>query len=405
MKILINDFNETQEEYIKIFNSFGYEENELIFSNSYETSRDFIINQLEKNKLHIDLIITNNSREINNDVLKANELQFFKNSLFTSFSKGNFRLSSIPIVQYSNYDTKSDISESGFNAIIKKNEYGDHKYFVHECERLVIAWRKQLYSDLEVLEIKIEQLTQLVNSNYFNKYYFQKISNNSENYFAIKTKVVSNEFIKAPTPLNYDWIVLSGNDIAESILKYTDTYKNHLKYDRKNGERAVLHEFFKEHRTILLRDTYVDLEYELNLNEINANTSEECDFILKTEYPDFLKTTFFEVKKEDVTFYVKKNTKRPQFSSDFLSNLKQVWGYKEYVENPLHQIELKKKLNYETSNFDYVLLAGRIEEKEEMKHLFEKEIQRMFEDIKVITYEELENININYLEKFNRLAT
>lgn len=405
MRILINDFENTKNQYIKMFSSFGYEENELIFSFSFENTRDFIINQLEKNKLHIDLIITNNSREDNNDTLKANELQYFKNCLQTSFSKGNFRISSIPIIQYSNYESKSDLINSGFDAIIKKNEYGDHKFFIHECERLVIGWRGLLFSDLEVLEIKLEQLTHLINSDYFNKYYFQRISKNSENYFANKTKVVSNEFIKAPTPLNYDWIVLNGKDIEASILKYVDTYKHHVKYDRKNGERAILHEFFKQHRTILLRDTYVDLEYELNLNEIKANTSEECDFILKTEYPDFLKTTFFEVKKEDVTFYVKKNTKRPQFSSDFLSNLQQVWGYKEYAENPLHQIELKKKLKYETNNFDYVLLAGRIEEKKEMEYVFDKQVQRMFEDIKVITYEELENVNINYLEKFTRLTT
>ncbi len=153
-----------------------------------------------------------------------------------------------------------------------------------------------------------------------------------------------------------------------------------------------------------MRDTYVDLEYEKNLNEPNSKSSEECDFILKTEYPDFLKTTFFEVKKEDVRFYVKKNTKRPQISSEFLSHLQQVWGYKEYAENPINQIELKNKLNYETFNFDYFLLAGRMEEKEEMKDVFNKQLDRMFEYIKVIAYEELENININYLEKFKRLT-
>ena len=192
---------------------------------------------------------------------------------------------------------------------------------------------------------------------------------------------------------------MNNNIIEEAILRYIDTYKNHVKYDRKNNERTILHEFFKQNKLILLRDTYNDMEYELNLNELKARNSEECDFILKTEYPDFLKTTFFEVKKEDVTFYVKKHTKRPQISHDFFSNLQQIWGYKEYTENPLYNSELKTKLEYQTNNFDFVLLAGRLEEKEEMKYVFDSHLNRMFNGIKVITYEELEDVNSKYLEK------
>ena len=403
MRILINDFAETEEQYIKTFGSFGYEDNELIFSKSFESTKDFIITHLEKKKLHIDLIITNDSKESGNDILKANELHFFKNSLTTSFSKRNFRISSIPTILYSKNETKSLQFQSSFSSIIQKNENGKHSYFIRECERVVKDWRKLLFNDLEALEIKLEQLPQFIGSDFFKKYYFKKISNNSDHYFANKTKIVSTEFIKAPTTLNYDWVVLSSKEIEQAILRYIDTYKNHVKYDRKNGERAILHEFFRQNRTILLRDTYTDMEYELNLNELKAKTSEECDFILKTEYPDFLNTTFFEVKKEDVTFYVKKNTKRPQISSEFLSHLQQVWNYKEYTENPLNRVELKSKLEYDTRNFDFVLLAGRLEEKEEMKNVFESQMNRMFEGVKVITYEELENVNTNYWDKFNRL--
>jgi hypothetical protein len=403
LRILINDFEDTREEYIKAFSSFGYEDNEFIFSKSYEASKDFIVTHLEKGKLPIDLIITNDTKDTSNDTLKANELSFFKNTLTTSYSKNNFRISSIPIILYSKNEGKSLEFKSNFNAIVQKNEYGKHSHFIRECERVIKDWRKLLYSDLECLEIKLEQLPNFINSDFFKKDYLRRISNNADHYFANKTKVVSTEFIKCPTVLNYDWLILDNQQIEEAILRYIDTYKNHIKYDRKNGERAILHEFFKKNRTILLRDTYSDMKYELNLNEAKSKDSEECDFILKTEYPEFLNTTFFEVKKEDVTFYVKKNTKRPQFSSDFFSHLKQVWGYKEYTKKPINKIELNSKLEYPTNNFDFVLLAGRLEEKEEMKEIFEPEINRMFAGIKVITYEELENVNTNYLDKFNRL--
>ncbi len=404
MRILINDFDNTREDYIKTFRSFGYEDNELIFFSTFEESREFIETHLERKKLHIDLIITNDSKEKSSNSLKSNELCFFKNNMPTSFSKGNFRISSIPIILYSKNETKSIQFQTKFNSIVQKNEYGEHGYFVKECERIIKDWRKLLYSDLESLEVKFEQLPDFVNSEYFKKFYFRMVSNNSDHYFANKTNSVSREFIKIPRPLNYDWVVLSNQKIEQAILDYIDTYKNHVKYDRKYGERAILHKFFRQNRIILLRDTYSDMEYELNLNELKANNSEECDFILKTEYPDFLNTTFFEVKKEEVTFYVKKNTKRPQISSEFLSHLQQVWGYKQYTENPLHKVELNSKLNYPTDNFDFVLLAGRLEEKEEMKDIFESQLNRMFEGVRVITYEELEEVNTNYLDKFNRLT-
>lgn len=402
MRILINDFEDNKEQYIKTFSSFGYEVNELIFTQSFDASRDFIEKHLEKKKLHIDLIITNDEKELSNTVLKANELCFFKNNLTTSFSKSNFRICSIPTILYSQNETKSSGFQSNFDAIVQKNEYGEHKYFISECERVIRDWRKLIYSDLETLEVKLDQLTEFVNSDYFKNYYFKRVSTNADHYFANKTKVVSHEFIKLPSPLNYDWVLLNNKKIETAILKYIDTYKNHVKYDRHNNERTILHDFFNKHRTILLRDTYSDMEYELNLNELNARNSEECDFILKTEYPEFLNTTFFEVKKEDVTFYVKKDTKRPQISAPFFSHLQQIYGYKEYTENPNNRVELETKL-YPTQNFDFILLAGQLEEKEEMKDLFDTQVNRMFEGVKVITYEELEEVNINYLDKFNRL--
>lgn len=402
MKILINDLKENQTHYKEVFTQFGYEENELLFRDSFQDTIEFITNHLETLKGHIDLIITNEIKFKESNTLKANELLFFVINHSGTFSKGNFRISSIPVLLYSQYETK-ETNISGFKSIVQKNNIGLHKYFFDECERLIKEWRNQIYIDLDNLGLKVEQLHNFILSANFKNYYFNSISRKAEMYYHNKTIQLSKEFIKAPTPLNYDWLILNRLEIENSIYKYIDTYKHHRKYDRNNGERAILHEFFKQNRVILLRDTYSDMKYELNLNEIDTQNSEECDFILKTEYPEFLKTTFFEVKKEDVTFYVKKSTKRPQISSAFLSHLNQIWNYKEFTENPLNTVELKNKLEYDTKNFDFVLLAGRIEEKEEMKHLFEKQIDRMFEGIKVVTYEELENININYLEKFNRL--
>ncbi len=76
MRIFINDLDNTREDYFKIFGNFGYEDNELIFCNSFKSSRDFIETHLEKKQLHIDLIISNNSDGSGTDVLKANQFCF-----------------------------------------------------------------------------------------------------------------------------------------------------------------------------------------------------------------------------------------------------------------------------------------------------------------------------------------
>ncbi len=90
MKILINDFFETKESYIHIFQSFGYESNEIILCSAFSKTKEFIEGQLSKNKNHVDLIITNQSVDSpNGDVLGGNELCYLKNSISDSYSKGN----------------------------------------------------------------------------------------------------------------------------------------------------------------------------------------------------------------------------------------------------------------------------------------------------------------------------
>jgi hypothetical protein len=402
MRILINDHSLETENYKRIFAQYGYEENELIFSDSYLSTSEIIAQHLEGNKLHIDLIITNDDNE-DEEILQPHRLQYLIHSIHSSFSNRNFRISSIPIILYSKHDTKN-VWIADFNAIIKKNTEGNHDYFVDQCERIIKNWRISVLQDLDSLGLKPSQCSKdFYKSKYYQNTYKREISANYLGYYANRTSVLSQEFIKLPSTLNYDWFSLSPQSIEHSISKFIDTYTNHQPYDRKNGERAILHQFFNDHPIILLRDTYVDLEYEKNLNELNSKESEECDYILKTEYPEFLKTTFFEVKKEDVKFYVKKNTKRPQISSNFLAHLQQVQGYYKFTKNSVNQIELEKKLEYSTSNFDFKLLAGRMEEKEEMNEHFAKHTEKWFPNIEVITYEELENVNIDYLNKFNRL--
>lgn len=404
MKILINDFKSSEDTYKNIFKNYGYEENELIFCNSFEKTKSFIIEQLENKKLHIDAIITNESSAENIDILQASKILRFRNGFKTSYSQGNFRISSIPVILYTDIVTRGTISIENWQAIIKKNKEGQHDNFIAEFENAIRTWRKRLITDLENLEILNKNIHNFQESTFYKTHYKNLISKHSESYFLLKTLIVSEEFIKLPTPLVYDWLIINRREIEQSILEFNSTYNKHIKYDRKNNERTILHDFFNQNKMILLRDAYIDFEYEKNLYDLNKKTNEECDYILKTEFPEFLKTTFFEVKKEDVTFYVKKNTKRPQLSSNYLSHLEQVWRYKEYSGNEENMPEIESKLGYRTEKFQHILLAGRKEEKLEMKEKFSRDLNRMYNGIEVVTYEELEELNVDYFDKFNRLS-
>lgn len=404
MRILINDFEKNREQYITIFKSFGYEENELIFCAGFSQSKEFIVSQLEKKGLHIDLIITNDSSDgYLFDILRCGELSFFKNSLTTSFSKRNFRISSIPIILHSENETKEKTDTFGFNSIIQKNSTGNHKYFITQCEKAIKDWRKSIIEDLDFLELPIESLNGFIHSTQFKNQYSQRILKSPEFHFAQSTSALSLEFIKCPVPLIYDWLTLKEENIEEVLDRYSEMYKRHKKYDRKNNERTVLHDFFNKNKIILLRDAYVGLEYEANLYEQDGIKSEECDFILKTDFPGYLNTTFFEVKKEDVKFFSNKKRKRPSLNRKFEDHLDQIWQYKRYVENETNQPEITDKIGYGTKRFDYVLLAGRNDEKEEFTELFNQKLSDHFSGIKVMTFEDLEDTNVNYLDKFSRM--
>jgi hypothetical protein len=404
VRILINDFENYRNEYIEIFVSFGYEKNELIFCQTFEQTKDFIVNQLEKNKLHIDLIITNDSNNgYSANLLKSSELAFFIRSLTTSFSKKNFRISSIPLILYSKNETKLSEDILGFNRIIQKNTLGNHQYFINQCERAIKNWRKSILEDLDILDIPIESLHNFIFSKYYQIHYSKRILNCPEYHFAHSTSIVSLEFIRCPQSLNYDWLSIKEENIEEALEKYSETYKRHKKYDRRNNERTILHKFFNENKIILLRDTFVDIQYETNLYEANGVLSEECDFILKTDFPEYLNTTFFEVKKEDVKFFSNVNRKRPSLNRKFQDHLDQIWQYKKFSQNESNYNEIEYKLGYRTNHFDYVLLAGRDEEKAEFQELFQEKMKDHYDGITVMTFEELEDTNVNYLNKFSRL--
>jgi hypothetical protein len=116
-----------------------------------------------------------------------------------------------------------------------------------------------------------------------------------------------------------------------------------------------------------------------------------------------LNTTFFEVKREDKRYYTNRKGKRPQYTRGFQADVNQTWDYYKYTINPAYQRELAEKI-YPTQKYDFLLLAGRLEEKEEMREIFEEDLNDHYPGIQVQSFEDFADVYVNYMEKVTRLA-
>ncbi|TCD18944.1 DUF4263 domain-containing protein [Pedobacter psychrodurus] len=128
-----------------------------------------------------------------------------------------------------------------------------------------------------------------------------------------------------------------------------------------------------------------------------------CDYLLKTDLPNYLPTTFFEVKKESVQLMAHKHRKHPKLSEEVNRHLEQLDNYQLYTEVAENWGELALKIGYQTQNYDFQLLAGRSVEKEEYLDVFKSKLQRRYHGIDEFTFEELEEINYIHLEQLQKL--
>jgi len=402
MKILINDSRDNVERMRQIFQIAGYEKNNLIFVHSYEECKTFFENQLETGQTGLDLIITNNNNGSGLNPYKASSLLVLRNSLTKPFSNGNFRINSIPVILYSDADDKTELQSVGFDAIVKSNEQFKHDYLISVAEAQIRKWREKLADDLNRLglDIRIPHFFKTLKQK---EEYINSFGRNYERTFYNDTRVVSMEFIANPTFLNYDWLNTNTARLNETLDNFRKMYRYHVKYDRKNNERTVIHSFLRTNPNVLERDVFRGFLYETPLKE-KKNETQICDFILQPDLPGFQDTTFFEVKKEDVQLFADKTRKRPRLSFEMNKHLYQISDYQDYSQDAENVTELNAKLGYQTTNFSYQLLVGRLEEKEEVLEEFEHRLKKHYPGIEVLTYEDFEALNSSYLDKFTRLA-
>jgi hypothetical protein len=132
MRILVNDHLTEEERYRQIFRTHNYEDNELIFVHGFQDFKEFIASQLATKQFHIDAIITGYSAfGHGSDILKAQELLYFKNSFIGSYSNSNFRIAAIPVILYSESTGLQKRPGRSFDFVVEKNSYGNQDNLVN----------------------------------------------------------------------------------------------------------------------------------------------------------------------------------------------------------------------------------------------------------------------------------
>ncbi|MEH6309073.1 DUF4263 domain-containing protein [Olivibacter sp. CPCC 100613] len=400
MKLLIVDTKENEERVKKIFLNEAYENNNLLSVNSVEDAKIFIENQLIRDGAHIDAIITNNI-EGHSELANAHHIVRFLNHSIESYSKQNFRVNSIPVILHSKAEEKSDLQNLGFSAIVKSNGLYSHRYLVGVVEDQIKKWRKSFIEDLDNLELDLS-VEGFFKNDGEKRRYIQRFGKNYLDSFA-KTNILSMQFIRCPKAFNYDWIKISDEMLEGILTTFGTTFRANIKYDRKQNERTVIHQLFLQNPSLLYRDSYANHKYELSLKEKQDNFSQNCDFILIPDLPTHQNTTFFEVKKENVQMMVKKNKKRPRFSSEMYDHLDQIFDYRRYTTKAENTKEISLKMGYLPERNSFQLLVGRLDEKLEAQDIFNEKLGDHYPGIEVVTYEELENLYVGYINKLTRL--
>lgn len=401
MTILIIDYSDRKHEYELTFKKKGYENNELVFVHCFQDAKEFINERLTQHQSHLDLIITNNSAYSDSDILKAKELLQIKMDSLNEFSLHNFRISSIPIILHSEAEDRR-YYPGGYNYIINRNTEVNFDNLIFAAESAISGWRNTVLDDGAALGIDLLQFGHhWKNTSYMDGYYY-RVARSAEKYFYNYTKTLSLDYIKMPRSLNYDWIKYSPKDIERVIDEYGKMFRHHVKYDRYNNERTIIHKFFLDNPVLLLRDNFEQLHYEKQLKVKDSINRHACDFILSPHLQDIQPTHLFEIKKEDVKYLTRKN-QRYNLTADLNAHLGQLDEYRYYAEQNMNAPEFEREIGYYPANIQSTLLAGRQEETDELRGRFDFLLSRRYPGHKVISFDELENTGIEFYYKFARI--
>lgn len=392
MKILYisNRKNITKDEAFKWFNFYCEKPEDLSLHLNLKSAKEFLSKEiLEKNK-HLDFIITdwqfslNNSKPLLNWIKQSNEI----------YSENNFLFRSIPVLLIEDKLNQSATISDGFDSIIE-NFPNDSIKLRYAIKNVIKTWRYSLAEDLDLIGLDPQTQKNFENHRLdFISYY--------------RLKILSREFVDNKSKrLNYIWTNENSELLYDSSEMFLDKMNRTIKKPTKYLEKEF-HDFFRSNPTFIKGEdhltTQTEMLYEKHFYRNGTRSYNEPDFINKPYNYSLSIPEIFEIKRQSHKIISKRSD---QFLSKAKKSFEQVMRYKEYFEseNPLHQNYIKHHLGKLYSSYEYTLLMGSSEEKNQHEDLIERlKCDFDFEDINLLTYEELLQRHIrlcNRLKEFD----
>lgn len=307
------------------------------------------------------------------------------------YSANNFLFRSIPIILIEDQNNQSASISEEFDTVIQ--DFPSNSLQIkYSIKNAIKTWRYSLAADLDL--IGLDPKTQKIYTNHrstFISYY--------------KLKILTRNFVDNKSKLlNYIWTNESSKLLYDSSSKFLDKMNSTLKNPPKYLEKEI-HDFFILNPTFIKGEDFSTLNsemiYEKHFYKNGTRKYDEPDFVNKPYNYALRSPEIFEIKRQSQKILTVRNDR---FLSKTKKNFEQVKRYKNYfdTENIIHQNYIKQHLGQIYDSYEYTLLMGSKNEKEDNESLIDKLKKDFdFQDINLITYEELLERHIRICDRLN----
>lgn len=358
----------------------------LLFVYSVTEAKNFIQREIISKQKPLDLIIGDHM------VGYESTTKYFESirlNIEDTYSNRNYNLREIPTsVVFTNRRMAMEYyTDSWSQNSISNNK--DEILNIKQYSEQIKNWRRQVLEEMRNLGIKLNS-GRIDYSNYFS----------SNRRFRTDTKILSNNFKLIPRKLRYDWLINDTEQIKIKIDEYIKKLKRSMR--SKKGEEKKYHKFFNNNLSFLKRDSFSKHIYEPKLYYTDKNFYEP-DYVLRPEMTFETDLSILEVKLPN-ELIAKKKKFHPTLRAKFMDHLFQINDYKEYLEEKEYRKQINDVFGFIPQNVEYNILIGRNDHKEENEYIINKRMNQMNSKINIITYDDLLDYQVKYLERLELLT-
>lgn len=358
----------------------------LHFSYSITEANNFLQQDIIKKQKPLDLIIGEYMVGIESTTKYFEEIRF---NIDDTYSNRDFNLREIPtsvifsnrrmaMKYYSDAWSQNTISTPN-DEVLNIKQYADQ----------IKNWRRQVLEEMHILGINLNS-GNIDYSTYFS----------SNRRFKTDTKILSNNFKTFPRTLKFDWLIHDTEQIKIIIDEYIKILKKSMR--SKKGQEKKYHQFFNENLSLIKRDSFSRHLYEPKLYYNDRNFFEP-DYVLKPEMTFETDLSILEVKLPN-ELIAKEKKFHPSLRAKFMDHLFQINDYKDYLEEKEYRKQINDVFGFIPQKVEYNILIGRKEHKEENEHIINKRMNQMGSKINIITYDDLLEYQVKYLERLELLT-